>query len=43
VVSKDSSMVMGGKILDNLLASIDFPDPGGPIKIKIGNYFIPSI
>jgi hypothetical protein len=27
---------MGGKILPNRLASIDFPEPGGPIKIIIG-------
>jgi hypothetical protein len=30
---------MGGKILGNRLASIVFPAPGGPIKIKIGMYF----
>ena len=35
VVSRDSRSVIGGKIEENLLASIVFPAPGGPINIKL--------
>jgi hypothetical protein len=32
VVSKDSAKVMGGRIVGSRFASIDFPEPGGPIR-----------
>jgi hypothetical protein len=34
---------MGGKIVDNLFASIDLPEPGGPMRIKIGYNYTGSI
>jgi len=43
VVSSASFNDIGGKIDGSLFASMDLPAPGGPTKIKIGNYFIPSI
>jgi hypothetical protein len=35
-------MVIGGRMEGNLFANMVLPAPGGPIKIKIGNYFTPS-
>jgi hypothetical protein len=37
VVSKASSKLIGGRMVGKRFANIDFPAPGGPIKIKIGN------
>jgi hypothetical protein len=39
VLSRASARERGGRMLGSLLANMVFPAPGGPMRIRMGNYY----